>query len=722
MRSIKFFLLTLLVSLSVSALSGETIDRFALVNRHNVILHKADPLSPLSVGNGDFAFTADITGMQSFENYYYTNGIPLETMCTWVWHSFPNVNGYKFEETMKESDFHGRRIKYASIEKSPAAEYYRMNPHPVPLGQIGLLDKNGNPIDLNKISDINQKLDLWKGIITSSYTYQGQKVYVETVADPVRSIVAFKIKSVLIKKGELVPSIRFPYSYDLKKKNKPPFVWDKPGSHSSILKKIGKNAAEITRIIDTTNYYVNISWEEKAALKNTSAHFFILESKGSDCLTFTVEFLNTSARLSSGSELKSSPEKSENTDSFEVIKSSSEKAWQEFWTKGGAADFSNCKDKRANEIERRIILSQYLLKINYSGHFPPQETGLTHISWYGKHNSEVYWIHAAQFYMWNHTELLEKGLSWYNKIISYAKDEAKSKGFEGAMWPKMAGYDGRPTPGGINPFIIWNQPNPVYLCELVYRANKDRSTLEKYKDIVFETAKFLASYAFFDAKQNRYILGPPIKSVNESNDENHTQNPGFELVQWCYGLKVAQDWRERMGLERDPHWDDVLNKLSRLTVVDGKYVQLETEPDMYDKAGGLPSDIIMALGYMPETPMVDKEIMKNTFKTIYETNGLNSFVSWAMGKGALSAARLGFRDIAVDIVSNTTPKACFSLSGFVQRPKEGLGCPAYFPVNSSFLAATGLMLGGWDETDESTPGFPKDGNWDIKTENMLKMP
>jgi hypothetical protein len=703
----KIFLLTLLALSSLSAISKEAIDRFALVNRHNVILHKADPMSPLSVGNGDFAFTADITGMQSFENYYYTNGIPLETMCTWSWHSFPNVNGYKFEETMKESDFHGRKIKYASIEKSPAAEYYRMNPHPVPLGQIGLIDKNGKPIDLNKISNIDQKLDLWKGIITSSYTYNGKKVYVETVADPVRSIVAFRIKSVLIKTGELVPTIRFPYSYDLKKKNKSPLDWDKPAQHTSKMTQKGKNAAEISRSIDTTSYSVRINWKEKAALKNTSDHYFILKSKGSDCLTFTVEF---------------SPDKSEYSGSFQEISASSEKSWHEFWTKGGAADFSNCKDPRAKEIERRIILSQYLLKINYSGHFPPQETGLTHISWYGKHNSEVYWIHAAQFYMWNRTELIENGLSWYNKILPNAKDEAKSKGFEGAMWPKMAGYDGRSTPGGINPFIIWNQPNPVYLCELVYRANKDRKTLEKYKDIVFETAEFLASYAFFDAAQNRYILGPPIKSVNESNDENHTQNPGFELVQWYYGLKVAQDWRERLGLERDSHWDDVIKKLSRLTVVDGKYVQLETEPDMYAKAGGLPSDIIMALGYMPETPMVEKEIMKNTFKTIYERNGLNSFVSWAMGKGALSAARLGFRDIAVDIAGNTTPKACFSQSGFVQRPKEGLGCPAYFPVNSSFLAATGLMLAGWDNCNETAPGFPKDGNWDVKIENMLLMP
>ena len=55
------------------------IDRYALVNRHNVILQQADPLAPLSVGNGDFAFTADITGMQSFEDYYYSRSSGPDT-------------------------------------------------------------------------------------------------------------------------------------------------------------------------------------------------------------------------------------------------------------------------------------------------------------------------------------------------------------------------------------------------------------------------------------------------------------------------------------------------------------------------------------------------------------------------------------------------------------------------------------------------------------------
>ena len=42
------------------------IDRKALVMRHNVTQTHIDKLSPLSVGNGRFCYTADITGMQTF--------------------------------------------------------------------------------------------------------------------------------------------------------------------------------------------------------------------------------------------------------------------------------------------------------------------------------------------------------------------------------------------------------------------------------------------------------------------------------------------------------------------------------------------------------------------------------------------------------------------------------------------------------------------------------
>src|SRR5436189_5276181 len=63
-------------------------DRSALVKRHNPANSKIDPLAPLSIGNGQFAFTADVTGLQTLSSEY-VNAMPLCTMSQWGWHTKP---------------------------------------------------------------------------------------------------------------------------------------------------------------------------------------------------------------------------------------------------------------------------------------------------------------------------------------------------------------------------------------------------------------------------------------------------------------------------------------------------------------------------------------------------------------------------------------------------------------------------------------------------------
>lgn len=60
------FRLFILFSFAPLFLFAQTINRQALVQRHNVIVTTADTLSSLTVGNGRFAFTVDVTGLQSF--------------------------------------------------------------------------------------------------------------------------------------------------------------------------------------------------------------------------------------------------------------------------------------------------------------------------------------------------------------------------------------------------------------------------------------------------------------------------------------------------------------------------------------------------------------------------------------------------------------------------------------------------------------------------------
>ena len=61
----------LLTGSSLAAHAGEgAIHRKALVSRHSPYQTQLDVRSPFSVGNGEFAFTADITGLQSVPQPY----------------------------------------------------------------------------------------------------------------------------------------------------------------------------------------------------------------------------------------------------------------------------------------------------------------------------------------------------------------------------------------------------------------------------------------------------------------------------------------------------------------------------------------------------------------------------------------------------------------------------------------------------------------------------
>src|ERR1035441_10917072 len=59
-------------ALAAQSAAPAAINRRDVVSRHNPTLHEIDPRSPLSVGNGEFAFTADPTGLQTFPQPYET--------------------------------------------------------------------------------------------------------------------------------------------------------------------------------------------------------------------------------------------------------------------------------------------------------------------------------------------------------------------------------------------------------------------------------------------------------------------------------------------------------------------------------------------------------------------------------------------------------------------------------------------------------------------------
>ena len=683
--------LALVTLATAPALRAAPIDREAVVTRHNVRNTSLNPESALTIGNGDFALTVDVTGLQGLERIYLDNGLPLETRATWAWHEFPNTAGYTLADASGPIGFHGREILYPVKQNSPAGKYFRENPQPMPLGQFSFV-LFGEPLRTEDIAGVDQTLDVWTGVVTSRLLVRGEALDVTTAAHGTGAVLGVQARSALIARGDLQVRLRFPYAYRTSIAHKSPFIWEQPDRHSTKLTSLAPDHARLDRVSDSTRYAADLRWSTPATLAETAAHDFRLRASSGDTITFTCTFSD---------EQNPAPFAADASDTFSTVRDSSASAWRDYWTKGGIIDLSAATDKRAKELERRAILSLYLMRVNYAGAFPPAETGLQHLSWFGKHNSEVYFLHAAQFYQWGHVDLLEKGLAWYRKILPQGIAQAKSEGFDGVRWPKMSGIDGRPSPGGINPYIIWNQPNPIYLAELVYRAKPTPDTLALYRDLVFESANFLASFAHKDAATGIYHLGPPLKNVTESTHPELVRNPAFEVAFWYYGLSVAQQWRERLGLPRDERWEDVLRHLAPLPTADtpaGKlYLEIEGVDDIYaPEKRSIPTSMLLALGYLPATPKIDVETARRTFAEINRRHGLERWVSWQMGQGGMTAARLGEPDTAIDILTNTSAPARFMPSGYVRRPKDPDGAVAYLPVNSSVLCALGLMAGGWD--------------------------
>ena len=131
------------------------IDRHALVARHNPRVTAFDPFAALSVGNGEFAFTADATGLQTFPELYEKE-FPLGTTAQWAWHTSPlpaalHVEDFRFAEW----DTYGRPVTYPTdaTGQEPLYNWLRANPHRFHLGRVGLeLSRaDGTPAQLHDL-------------------------------------------------------------------------------------------------------------------------------------------------------------------------------------------------------------------------------------------------------------------------------------------------------------------------------------------------------------------------------------------------------------------------------------------------------------------------------------------------------------------------------------------------------------------------------------------
>jgi hypothetical protein len=337
----------------------------------------------------------------------------------------------------------------------------------------------------------------------------------------------------------------------------------------------------------------------------------------------------------------------------------------------------------------------------------------------------MHWWHGVHFVLWGRPHLFEKSLGWYKSILPVAKDNAESQGYAGARWPKMVGPDGRESPSDVGVFLIWQQPHPIYYAELLYRIKRDRALLEDYKDIVFETAEFLASYAHWDERNKRYVLGPPLIPAQEVYKPEITMNPAFELSYWALGLKNAQKWRERLGLPRHEKWDHVIDNLSSLPQKDGLYQNAENALNTFGEDPFHRNDhptLLGAFGMLPNDD-VDIETMRRTLKKVIETWNWERTWGWDYPLAAMTAARVGEPELAIEALLMDAAKNRYLNNGHNHQDDR---LTLYLPGNGGLLTAVAMMAAGWDGAPDiplcGTPGFPQNKDWVVKFEGISPLP
>lgn len=705
-----FYPLSAFVLISCSSPTIESIDRKQLLNRNNPIVKSIDELSSLSVGNGEFAFTVDATGLQTFPELY-SAGVPLGTQSQWGWHSFPNTENYKREEALRNYNFRGWEESYATQYNEPgrqqrAADYYRVNPHRLHLGYVGFdIDmEDGRKFAKEDISNINQHLDLWNGYINSQFKLKDQQVSVRTASHSMNDMIATSIKSDLMKSGDLKVSIRLPYPSGGHCDDAT--SWEYKDKHQSRIINEHISGAIIEHRLDSTVYYIQLNWEGNASIVEKDIHYFQIIPQDSE-FALTCHFVRN---------IDESP-----AIPIADVMDNSSIYWQSFWKDGGCVDFSKCTDERAKELERRVVLSQYLMAIQSSGSIPPQETGLTYNSWFGKFHLEMHWWHAAHFALWNRTELLERSMDWYATAYPVAKSIAERQGFKGVRWMKMTDPSGMEAPSKVGSFLIWQQPHFIYMAELIYRNKPTQEVLDKYKGLIEETATFMESFATYDQLEGRYILKGAIPA-QETLRASETENPPFELAYWHFAMETAQKWRERDGLKRHPQWDELIDKLSPLAYQeDGLYLAAETALETY-KDIRFTSDhmaVLGALGIVPQCKLVREDYMKNTLHWVMKNWNWNKTWGWDYPMTAMCATRLHEPEYAVDALMMDKRTNTYLVNGHNYQDAR---LRVYLPGNGGLLTAVALMCAGWDGNQVDTPGFPKDGTWDVVWENLIPMP
>jgi len=171
----------------------------------------------------------------------------------------------------------------------------------------------------------------------------------------------------LLQFGRLGVYLDFPWN-DGSQKFSAPFVgiFNMTSNHTTSLKtgkRLNPNVqAEITHVLNANTFVTSIGGDDFHITRDSpSAHQYTLVPATHSSSSFS---LSATFGLSSPNSVPSAAD---------VVKESTG-VWENYWSSGGFVDVvTDSTDPRADELQRRVILSRYLMRVNEAGDTPPQE-------------------------------------------------------------------------------------------------------------------------------------------------------------------------------------------------------------------------------------------------------------------------------------------------------------------------------------------------------------
>lgn len=587
-----------------------------VVNRYDRYLNKIDVKNPLSVGNGDLAFTADITGTHTLFDLY--EDIPLSIISNKLWIK------KDVTEELKYDDVYGKKYMLYKKNQGDLFDKKRRYPHKFNLMHFIILYK-GSKLDYSKIKSINQKLDLYEGILYSSFIYDGQNVNTKLFIFQDHDEIVFQMNS----------------STDFSLMLKPLYPsYEKKGYiDNNVDFKINKDSIYL-RYDDENEYTLKYQSNEKL-LQNGAC--IVINNASNLSLNIAIDEIKPGTLMDS------------------------------FWNEDNGIIIDNDK------LVERMVLSKYLLKVNSSGIYPPAESGLTYNNWNSKFHLEMHLIHSLWLIYNNHLNDFVKSLDYYDSIYNEALKRAELNGYKGIRFPKMTSPDGLDSPSNIGPLLIWQQPHIVFILQEIYFMYNKIDILQKYERIMSGVIDFMIS--FLTVSDDKVQMLDPILECSEHIPVEKCINSMFEIEYFRYVFKRQGQIDELLYGKQRHNYNFYVENLVKPKISNQIYLRSHGIIDDKDIYPDHPTEVF-AYSYF-KSDVIEDNIMNKTLDFCLEQLDLTTFWGWDFPFMGMCALKLGRVSESIEITTMESQNNMYLYNGHNTSPREDL--KIYLPGNGAYL-------------------------------------